>query len=109
MASKFWGTSSNNMIQVFDDTNKGSGDKITVPLRMQLSGRGVGETESLEGNEEALVTYSDSVLINDLAHAVRVKMTIDAQRVPFSVRQEAADGIKDWYAERINFVSALAA
>lgn len=102
MAMKFSGTSSNNMVQVFDDTSKGSGDRITVPLRMQLSGRGVGETESLEGNEEALVTYNDSLLINDLAHAVRVKMTIDAQRVPFSVRAEAADGIKDWYSDRID-------
>jgi N4-gp56 family major capsid protein len=102
MASKFMGTSSNNMIQVFDDTSKGSGDKITVPLRMQLSGRGVGELDSLEGNEEALTTLNDSVLINDLAHAVRVKATIDAQRVPFSVREEASQGIADWYADRID-------
>ena len=48
------GTSSNNLIQVFDDTSKGAGDRIRVPLRMQLSGRGVGETEALEGNEESL-------------------------------------------------------
>lgn len=102
MASKFMGTSSNNMIQVFDDTSKGAGDKITVPLRMQLSGRGVGELDSLEGNEEALTTLNDSVFINDLAHAVRVKTTIDAQRVPFSVREEAAQGIADWYADRLD-------
>jgi N4-gp56 family major capsid protein len=109
MAMKFLGTSSNNLIQVFDDTSKGAGDRIRVPLRMQLSGRGVGETEALEGNEEALSTYYDDVLINDLAHAVRVKTTIDAQRVPFSVREEARLGIQDWYSDRINSVSALAA
>lgn len=102
MAAKFMGPSSNSLIQVYDDTSKGAGDKITVPLRMQLSGRGVGETESLEGNEEALVTYNDSLFINDLAHAVRVKTTIDAQRVPFSVREEGRLGIQDWYADRID-------
>jgi N4-gp56 family major capsid protein len=102
MASKFMGTSSNNLIQVFDDTSKGAGDRIRVPLRMQLSGRGVGETEALEGNEESLSVYNDDVLINDMAHAVRMKVTIDAQRVPFSVREEARLGIQDWYADRVD-------
>ncbi len=108
MAMKFMGTSSNNLIQVYDDTSKGSGDRVRIPLRVQLSGRGVGESEALEGNEEALSTYYDDVVISDVAHAVRVKTTIDAQRVPFSVREEARLGIQDWYADRIE-VSALAA
>lgn len=96
------GTSSNNLIQVFDDTSKGAGDRVRVPLRLQLSGRGVGETEALEGNEEALSVYYDDLLINDMAHAVRMKVTIDAQRVPFSVREEARLGIQDWYADRLD-------
>ena len=96
------GTSSNNLIQVFDDTSKGAGDRIRVPLRLQLSGRGVGETEALEGNEESLSVYYDDVVISDVAHAVRMKVTIDAQRVPFSVREEARLGIQDWYADRID-------
>lgn len=96
------GTSSNNLIQVFDDTSKGPGDRIRVPLRMQLSGRGVSETEALEGNEESLSIYYDDVLINEVTHAVRMKVTIDQQRVPFSVREEARLGIQDWYAERFD-------
>ena len=102
MASKFMGTSSNNLIQVCDDTSKGAGDRIRVPLRMQLSGRGVSETEALEGNEESLSIYYDDVLINEVTHAVRMKVTIDAQRVPFSVREEARLGIQDWYSERFD-------
>jgi N4-gp56 family major capsid protein len=102
MLMKFMGTSSNNLCQVFDETSKGPGDKITVPLRLQLTGRGVGETDALEGSEEALSLYNDSVFINDLAHAVRVKTRIDSQRVPFSVREEARLGIQDWYSERID-------
>lgn len=42
------------------------------------------------------------MFINDLAHAVRIKTTIDAQRVPFSVREEGRLGIQDWYADRID-------
>ena len=98
--SKFMGTGSNSLCQIFDETSKGSGDRIRVPLRMQLSGRGVGETESLEGNEEALTTYSDDVVINDLAHAVRVKTTISQQRISFSAREEARMGLSDWFADR---------
>jgi len=55
-----------------------------------------------DGNEEALTTYQDDVQINDLAHAVRVKTTIDSQRVPFDVREEARTGLSDWYADRID-------
>ena len=104
--SKFMGTSSNSLCQVFDETSKGSGDRIRVPLRMQLSGRGVSETESLEGNEEALTTYQDDVVINDLAHAVRVKTTIDQQRIPFSAREEASMGLSDWFADRMDHAAA---
>jgi len=106
MAYKFMGKSSNSLIQVFDDTSKGAGDKITIPLRVQLSGRGATENDMLEGNEEALTVYNDSLFINDLAHAVRVKTRIDAQRVPFSVREEARLAIQDWYSERIDTAAA---
>lgn len=106
MAYKFMGSSSNSMIQVFDDTSKGAGDKITVPLRMQLSGRGVGESEALEGNEESLTVYTDSLVINEMRHAARVSTVIDQQRIPWSAREEASMGIKDWYSDRIDTILA---
>src|SRR5690606_37837259 len=98
------GTSSNSIIQLKTETQKGKGDKVTFGLRRQLVGDGVSEHTILEGNEEALSTYSDAIFINELAHAVRVKNegTIDAQRVPFSLRQEAKDGLVDWYADRLS-------
>lgn len=98
------GSSANSIIQLKDETQKSKGDKVTFGLRRQLTGDGVSESQVLEGNEEALTTYSDSILINEVAHAVRVKnsQTIDAQRVPFSLRQEANDGLVDWYADRLS-------
>lgn len=83
---------------------KGGGDKITVGLRMLLSGAGRSENEVLEGNEESLTTYSDSFYINELVHAVRVKGedTIDVQRVNHNLRDEARSALADWYADRLS-------
>lgn len=110
MAMKFMGTSSNNMIQVFEETQKSAGDRIRIPLRVQLEGNGVGENEALEGNEESLVTYYDDLLINELAHATRNKTTMAEQRVPWSIRKEGASALRDWYADRIDtwFANQLA-
>jgi N4-gp56 family major capsid protein len=101
---KFMGTGSDNMIHVKNETSTNAGDAVTFGLRMQLSGDGVTESQTLQGNEESLTTYSDKVIINELAHAVRVKNknSIDAQRVPFNLRDEAKMGLKDWFANRFD-------
>jgi N4-gp56 family major capsid protein len=103
---RFIGTSPSSLIHMKTELSKGAGDRVTFGLRMQLNGDGVTEGQTLEGNEESLTTYSDNLLINELAHAVRVKNngTIDAQRVPFNLREEAKDGLKDWFAGRIDQV-----
>jgi len=103
------GKSSNSIIQLKDETQKGKGDKVTFGLRTQLTGNGVTEGQTQEGNEEALTTYSDAVYINELSHAVRVKNdgTIDAQRVPFSLREEANSGLTDWYADRMSLMAFM--
>jgi N4-gp56 family major capsid protein len=103
------GTSTNSIIQLKDETQKGAGDQVTFGLRRQLVGAGVTEGQVLEGNEEALSTYSDAIRINELAHAVRVKneQTIDAQRVPFSMREEANAGLVDWYADRMSLAAFI--
>jgi N4-gp56 family major capsid protein len=101
---KFMGTGSDNMIHLKSETTTNAGDAVTFGLRMQLSGDGVTEAQTLVGNEEALSTYSDKVVINELAHAVRVKNknSIDAQRVPFNLRDEAKMGLKDWFSNRFD-------
>lgn len=103
---KFMSTSSDSMIQVRSETSTNAGDKVTIGLRVQLSGDGVTEGQTLQGNEEALTTYADSVIINELGHAVRVKNKngIDAQRVPFNLRNEARSGLADWFAGRFDQV-----
>ena len=101
-ALKFIGTSASNIIQYKDDTSKKPGDKITIGLRMQLAGDGVAGDGTLEGNEEALTLYNDSILIDQLRNAVRTTGEMSEQRVNFSTRDEARLGLADWYAGRID-------
>ena len=99
---KFTGSGTDSIIQIKDETSKAAGDKVTYGLRMQLQGTGILGDGTLEGNEEALNTYSDSVTINQLRHAVRSAGRMTQQRVPFSVRDEALSGLKDWWAGRFD-------
>ena len=100
--NKFTGSGTDSIIQIKEETSKAAGDKITYGLRMQLQGAGVEGDGTLEGNEEALSTYTDSILINQLRHAVRNNGRMSQQRVPFSVRDEALSGLRDWFSARMD-------
>jgi len=96
------GNDDNSVIQMKTETTKGAGDRVTFGLRARLTGDGITETETAEGNAESLSIYSDNVLINELGHNVGVKSqnTIDQQRVPFDLREQARDGLAEWWSDR---------
>ena len=96
------GESDQSVIQVKTETKKGNGDQITFGLRMQLVGDGFSSDDVAEGNGEQLGTNSDKVTIDELGHVVGVKSehTIDAQRVPFNLREHARAGLADWFMTR---------
>ena len=107
--SKFMGRSSSDIVQ-FNPELKQVGDRLTFGLRMLLTGDGVQGDATLEGNEEALQLYSDSILINQIRHAVRSGGKMSEQRVPYSIREEARQGLSDWHADRLDsaFMNQLA-
>ena len=92
----------NSIIQIKTETAKGPGDKVTFGLRTRLTGDGKTENETLEGNGEGLTSHADAIYINMLRHAVGVKAenSIDQQRVPFNLRDEAKSALTDWWADR---------
>ena len=96
------GSSSDSIIQIVDDTSKGPGDRVRTILRMQLSGDGVLGDDTAEGQEEALVTYTDDLVIDQLRHSVKSKGQMSEQRIPFSVRNEARIALQDWWANRFD-------
>lgn len=85
-----------------DETEKSAGDTVNVGLRVQLTGAGVQGDGTLEGQEEALTTYADKLLIDQLRHAVNVGGRMSQQRVPFELREEARMGLQDWWAQRFD-------
>jgi N4-gp56 family major capsid protein len=81
---------------------KDTGDKLTYGLRMLLTGDGQLGDNTLEGNEESLIFYSDSILIDQLRHATRSSGKMSEQRVPYNMREEARLALSDWFADRID-------
>lgn len=101
-AYKFMGKDDSSIIQIHDDTSKGDGDRIRIPLRRLLSGAGVSADNTLEGNEERINYYSDDLFINQLRHAVREGGRFSRQLVPFTVREHCRLSLQDWWADRID-------
>lgn len=99
---RFMGNDTNSVIQIQDDAAKGPGDRVRILLRTQLQELGIAGDGTLEGNEEALVTHTDNVFIDQLRHAVRSSGRMTEQRIPFSIRNEARMGLEDWWADRID-------
>lgn len=96
------GTDSNSLIQVVDDLSKQAGDRVRCTLRMQLSGAGVSGDNTLEGNEETLLTYTDDLYLDQIRHAVVSAGKMTEQRIPFSVREESRLGLQDWFSDRLD-------
>lgn len=96
------GEGDNSIIQLKSESRKGPGDKVTFGLRARLTGEGKSESEVAEGNGESLSIYSDAITINELGHVVGVRSdnTIDAQRVPFDLRQQSKDALGEWWSDR---------
>lgn len=98
---RFMSKGNNNLIKIKDEL-KDHGYKVTFGLRAQMQGKGVSGDGTLEGKEEGLSIYTDSVQIDQLRHAVRTHGRASEQRVPFSTREEAKDGLADWWSARID-------
>jgi hypothetical protein len=60
------GTDENSIIHLQNALSKGPGDQITYAIVMQLAQAGFTENQLAEGNGEALTTYSDALVINEL-------------------------------------------
>lgn len=118
--NSFWnnlmGEGPNNVIQIRRDFVKSKGDALNYNLVADLSQKGLAgsglqsllyfgssaATRRLEGNEEAPTVYTDSVLLDQLRHAVITGGKLSEQRLAFEMRPEMKNNLAYWYA-RIAF------
>jgi RNA recognition motif-containing protein len=83
---KFMGEGVNNIIQVLNDLEKESGDRITQSLVLKLKGDGVTGDDILEGNEEKMEYRSFDFTINQLRNAVRLKGKFEEKKSKENMR-----------------------
>ncbi len=96
---KFMGEGDGNIIQVKNDLKKSQGDTITVPLTAKLTGAGVDGDAELEGNEEAISAYSDSIAISQKRHAVRLTGKLDEKTNVYNMRTDGKNKLSLWIQE----------
>lgn len=96
------GDDDNAIIHCKEETEKGPGDKVTFSLRARPTQDGISESDTAEGNGESLSFYADALYINELGcnMASKSENTIDAQRVPFDLRQQCKNAAADWWKDR---------
>ena len=109
LAGQFLGESKDSGIVVFDELNKGPGDRVRITQKELFSGEGVNSTQTLEGNEATPSYNTDDVELEELAYAVRYKGRLTAQRTALNLREDAKVDNRDFFADRFDrgFINQL--
>ena len=92
------GGSTNDIIQVKEDLSKNSGDSLTYALVNRLTGAGVTNGGTLEGNEEAMDSRSFKLTIGERANGV-VHTTWQGQLSAIDIRKASKMTLKTWAME----------
>ena len=102
------GTSENSIIQVKEDLTAKKGDSVTYALVNRLTGAGVTDGATLEGNEENLDSRSFKLTINERANGVRSNHW-ENQISSIDLRKAAKMALKTWAVEdtRDRIIEAL--
>lgn len=109
--SRFMSESDNNIVQVATELTKNQGDQVTFGVVSNFSGDGVVSGQILEGNEEGIISYDYSIVLEQYRHGTRTHGKLDVQRAMFSIPDVSRDKLKIWGAEKIDklLVTALLA
>ena len=90
-----------NIIQKHVDFTKVKGSTYNYGLAMMMSNDGVTGDNTMAGNEEALTTYNDSVVIDQLRNAVVLTGRLDEQKAAYNLRELAKRQLSEWFPDRM--------
>lgn len=97
---RFIGENPNSMIHMKRNLIKEKGDRIQFNLVTKLTGSGRSADSDLEGNEESMTFYNDTVLVDQLRHAIRLAGKMTEQRTKVPLREEAKSELARWWADK---------
>lgn len=92
----------NAIIHVETTLEKKPGKDVTFGLIMKLTEDGVVDNQVLEGNEEAILSYSQTVTLTRRRHAVRDEGEFEDQKFMIKFRKEGRGVLSIWMAEVLN-------
>lgn len=104
-AGKLMGTGITSCFQTRDELNKGPGDQARFTLiALPASGTGFegNDSDNMEGNEQSITPYTDTLTINTLSNAFRTQLHISQQRTVFDLREELKHQASEWGADTID-------
>ena len=106
---KYMGTDDNKIIQTRQDLTAKKGSSITIALVNELTGDGVTNNTTLEGNEEGLDSRSHRIYVAPLRHAVAVT-DWDEQQSAIDLRNAGRSQLKIWAKTKMRdgIIKALA-
>lgn len=99
---RFTGDSSDNIVQIKTDLQKGRGDNINIPLLLPLNSAGISGDNMLEGNEEEMIYRSFDVSIDQVRNAVRLTGRFEEQKTQQNMREDARTNLSNWLADTID-------
>jgi N4-gp56 family major capsid protein len=106
--NKFLGKGPNSMVQHITDLKKSEkGARAVITLLADLTGDGVAGDRTLEGNEEAMVTYDQVIRLDQLRHANRHEGRMADQKSIVEFRGNSKDVLAYWLADRIDQLAFL--
>lgn len=106
--NKFMSTDDNSVIQRITELTKTErGEKVLMHLLADLVDDGIVGDNEREGNEEAMMTYTDDITIDLISHGVRQKGKLAEQKTVVKFREHSRDVLSYWLANRMDQLAFL--
>lgn len=106
--TKFTGSGENSVIQrITELTKTEKGEQVLMHLLADLIDDGIVGDNEREGNEEEMLTYSETITIDLISHGVRQKGKLADQKTVIGFREHARDTLAYWLANRMDQLSFL--
>lgn len=96
----YMGRSPNAIIRILTGGETGGASVVNIPLIGRLKGRGVQDSEVLEGNEEDLENFNDQVKTRWIRNGVVVPKST-SYRTEMDLLGAARPALKNWAAENL--------